>query len=192
MLSLAIVRAWLRGRPDGPGAIDLVADQRTHRAVACGSERRRGGAARQSRCAPGREVEKLRPYRDAAGYGGVLWLVAGAGVEAPLWAAVARVDPKARLVAVEMLPAVCLNDSHRCALGSAASASLDAVAGRRASRHSWRAGGALACTDWSHPPAAAAARGLPPWRDRARRARSGAKGCRHSHRVPPVPGGAEE
>jgi hypothetical protein len=37
----------------------------------------------------------------------VLWLVPP-GVEAPLWAAIAEVDPKADLMAVELLPPECL------------------------------------------------------------------------------------
>ena len=49
--------------------------------------------------------DKLRWYRDEAGYAEVLWLVPPAGVEEPLWDAIARVDPKAELMAVERLPA---------------------------------------------------------------------------------------
>ena len=52
-----------------------------------------------------RLAEKLRWYRDAAGYAEVLWLVPGAGVEESLWAAIATVDPEAEVMAVERLPA---------------------------------------------------------------------------------------
>jgi hypothetical protein len=52
--------------------------------------------------------DKLRWYRDEAGYAEVLWLVPPTGVEAPLWEAIAAVDPKAELMAVETLPAACL------------------------------------------------------------------------------------
>jgi hypothetical protein len=48
---------------------------------------------------------KLRWYRDEAGYAEVLWLVPAVGVEEPLWASIAGVDPEAELMAVERLPA---------------------------------------------------------------------------------------
>jgi hypothetical protein len=54
---------------------------------------------------------KLRWYRDEAArgrYTEVLWLVPPAGVEEPLWGAIAEVDPKAELMAVETLPPECL------------------------------------------------------------------------------------
>jgi hypothetical protein len=51
---------------------------------------------------------KLRWYRDEAGYAEVLWLVPPRGVEEPLWDAIAGVDPKAELMAVETLPRQCL------------------------------------------------------------------------------------
>jgi hypothetical protein len=38
----------------------------------------------------------------------VLWLVPPTGVEAPLWDAIAEVDPKADPMAVEPLPPECL------------------------------------------------------------------------------------
>ena len=52
--------------------------------------------------------EKLRWYRDETGYAEVLWLVPPAGIEAPLWEAIAAVDLKAELMAVETLPSACL------------------------------------------------------------------------------------
>jgi hypothetical protein len=52
--------------------------------------------------------DKLRWYRDEAGYAEVLWLVPGPGVERPLLEMVDQVDPKAELMAVEPLPAACL------------------------------------------------------------------------------------
>jgi hypothetical protein len=58
--------------------------------------------------AAGRLGEKLRWYRDAAGYAEVLWLVPSPGVEEPLWEAITRADPEAELMAVERLPAALL------------------------------------------------------------------------------------
>ena len=52
--------------------------------------------------------EKLAWYRGAAGYAEMLRLVPPAGVEAPLWAAIAEVDSETELIAVEALPAECL------------------------------------------------------------------------------------
>jgi hypothetical protein len=54
---------------------------------------------------PERLGDKLRWYRDEAGYAEVLWLVPSAGVEEPLWEAISEVDPEAELMAVERLPA---------------------------------------------------------------------------------------
>src|SRR5262245_1262295 len=86
--------AGMRFRPDG--AVVLSTGER----IAVEVELHAKAAARLD--------EKLRWYRDAAGYAEVLWLVPGAGVEEALWAAIAAVDPKAELMAVETLPAACL------------------------------------------------------------------------------------
>jgi hypothetical protein len=55
--------------------------------------------------AAGRLGAKLRWYRDEAGYAEVLWLVPSSGVEEVLWDAIAGIDPKAELMAIERLPA---------------------------------------------------------------------------------------
>jgi len=86
--------AGMRFRPDG--AVVLPSGER----IAVEVELHAKGAERLG--------EKLRWYRDEAGYVEVLWLVFPAGVEEPLWAAIAGVDPKADLMAVERLPPECL------------------------------------------------------------------------------------
>jgi hypothetical protein len=58
--------------------------------------------------AAGRPGGEPRRSRDGAGDDKVLWLVPAAGVEEPLWAAIAEVDPEAELMAVERLPAAAL------------------------------------------------------------------------------------
>ena len=86
--------AGMRFRPDG--AVVLPTGER----IAVEVELHAKGAERLG--------DKLRWYRDEAGYAEVLWLVPGAGVEGPLWEAIAGVDPKAELMAVETLPPGCL------------------------------------------------------------------------------------
>ncbi len=86
--------AGMRFRPDG--AIVLPTGER----IAVEVELHAKGADRLG--------EKLRWYRDAGDYAEVLWLVPPAGVEGPLWDAIARVEPKAELMAVETLPSACL------------------------------------------------------------------------------------
>jgi hypothetical protein len=56
----------------------------------------------------GRLAAALPWYRDPSGYAGVRWLVPDPGVETPLWAAMAGVDPEAGLMAVERFPAAAL------------------------------------------------------------------------------------
>jgi hypothetical protein len=89
--------AGMRFRPDG--AVVLPAGER----VAVEVELHAKAAERLG--------EKLRWYRDGAArgeYAEVLWLVPAAGVEELLWDAIAGVDPKAELMAVERLPAEAL------------------------------------------------------------------------------------
>jgi hypothetical protein len=86
--------AGMRFRPDG--AVVLPAGER----IAVEVELHAKAAERLG--------DKLRWYRDEAGYVEVLWLVPPAGVEEPLWDAIAAVDPKAELMAVETLPPACL------------------------------------------------------------------------------------
>jgi len=59
------------------------------------------GRQRPGALSPGRSRELSRSNFTAS----VLWLVPAAGVEEPLWVAIAGVDPEAELVAVERLSA---------------------------------------------------------------------------------------
>jgi hypothetical protein len=89
--------AGMRFRPDG--AVVLPTSER----IAVEVELHAKAAARLG--------AKLRWYQDEAAqgkYAEVLWLVPPSGVEEPLWDAIAAVDPKAELMAVETLPPECL------------------------------------------------------------------------------------
>ena len=72
--------AGMRSRPDGgvvlPARERITVEEELHAEAA------------------GRLGDKLRWYRDAAGYAGVLWLVPAAGVEESLWAATPRWTPR--------------------------------------------------------------------------------------------------